>query len=140
MAESEASASQVLPPEPAPSEPPAPISISDILNDIVVLHQKEDNDKYTLDAIGTATHDSLRAKLVTWAMSGFPNAYPLMEVAVTPPTQCSDGVVRGLADYIVFCSGKTIQEHVALVQAKLVDIPVSFANMGYAITIVVSKA
>jgi hypothetical protein len=122
------------------SEPPPPISISDILNDVVVLQQKEAADKAALDAIGAATHDSLRSKFVTWATSGFPNAYTLMEVSVNPPAQCSDGVVRGLADYIVFCSDKTIQEHVALLQAKLVDMTVSFANMGYAIGIVVSKA
>lgn len=138
MAESETPA-PAFPPAPAPV-PPAPISITDILNDVVVIQQKETADKGTLDAIGAATHDSLRSKLVTWATTGFPNAYTLMEVAVSPPAQCSDGVVRGLADYIVFCSGKTIQEHVALLQAKLDGITVSFANLGYAIAIVVSKA
>lgn len=123
-----------------PAPPPAPISVTDLLNDVEVLQQKEAADKAALDAIGLATHDSLRPKLVTWALAGFPNAYTLMEVTVTPPPQCSDGVARDLTNYITFCSGKTIQEHVALLQEKLADMTVSFANMGYAIAIVISRA
>ena len=124
----------------APAPAPAPISLADIVNAVEVLRQKEAADKAALDSIGNASFESLRSKLVAWASQGFPNAYPLMEVAVTPPEQCSDGVVRTLTDYIVFCSGKTISEHVALLQAKLTDMTVSFANMGPAIAIVVSKA
>jgi hypothetical protein len=136
MAESESPSIDMLTPPP----PPAPISITDLLSDVEVLQQKEAADKASLDAIGTSTHESLRPKLVTWALAGFPNAYALMEVTVNPPPQCSDGVVRGLTDYIVFCSGKTIQEHVALLQEKLADMTVSFANLGHAIAVVVSRA
>ncbi len=127
-------------PVPEPSAPPAPISLADILNDIQVIQQKEAADKAALDSIGNSTADSLRPKLIAWALANFPNAYTLLEVSVTPPAQCSDGVIRNLTDYITFCSGKTIQEHVALLQAKLADMTVSFANVGYAIAIVVSKA
>ena len=119
--------------------PPPPISIADILNSVEVIQQKEATDSASLHAIGNATIDSLRNTLVNWARLGFPNAYTLMEVTVTPPAQCSDGVVRDLTNYITFCSGKTIQEHVALLQEKLVDMTVSFANMGHAIAIVVSR-
>ncbi len=125
---------------PEPSPPPAPISLADILNDIQVIQQKEAADKAALDSIGNSTAESLRPKLIAWALAGFPNAYTLLEVSVTPPAQCSDGVTRNLTDYITFCSGKTIQEHVALLQTKLADMTVSFANVGYAIAIVVSKA
>jgi hypothetical protein len=122
-----------------PPPPPPPISLSDIMNAIEVLQQKEATDKAALDAISTASAESLRPKLVSWAIAGFPNASTLMEVMVSPPPQCSDGVVRDLTSYITFCSGKTIQEHVALLQEKLADMTVSFANTGYAIAIVVSR-
>ena len=123
-----------------PPPPPPPISLSDIMNAIEVLQQKEAADKAALDVISTVSADSLRPKLVSWALAGFPNAYTLMEVTVNPPPQCSDGVVRDLTSYITFCSGKTIQEHVALLQEKLTDMTVSFANTGYAIVVVVSRA
>lgn len=123
-----------------PPPPPPPITIADILGTVEVLQQKEAADKAVLDGIGTTSAESLRSKLVAWALAGFPNASTLMEVTVNPPSQCSDGVVRDLTDYITFCSGKTIQEHVALLQEKLADMTVSFANTGYAIAIVVSRA
>jgi hypothetical protein len=123
-----------------PPPPPPPITIADILGTVEVLQQKEAADKAVLDGIGTTSAESLRSKLVAWALAGFPNASTLMEVTVNPPSQCSDGVVRDLTDYITFCSGKTIQEHVALLQEKLADMTVSFANTGYAIAIVVSRS
>ena len=129
-----------LQPEPPVPTPPPTISLSDIMNAVAVLQQKETADKTILDAIGGATFESLRPMLVTWATLGLPNAYTLMELAVAPPAQCSDSVVREIGDYITFCSGKTIDEHVALLQEKLTDIRVSYANLGYAIAIVVSKA
>ena len=121
------------------SDPPPPISIADLLSTVEVLQQKEANDKSTLEGIGAISSDTLRSKLVLWATAGFPNAYTLMEVVVNPPAQCSDGVVRNLTDYIAFCSGKTIGEHVEVLQAKVSGIAISFANLGYAIAIVVSK-
>jgi hypothetical protein len=121
--------------------PPLPtITIADILNEQQLVLQKEANDKSALEAIGSMTFDSLRSTLIHWASIGFPNAYTLMQVSITPPAVCSDGASRGLADYITFCSGKTINEHVNILQQKLPDMAVSFANMGSHIAIVVSRA
>lgn len=119
--------------------PPVVITIDDILNSAEVLRQKELADKSALDGIGSASLDSLRPTLIQWASMGLPNAYVLMSIPIAPPSVCSDGVSRGLADYITFCSGKSIADHVAELQAKLVGMTVSFANMGSAISIVVSK-
>ena len=123
----------------APPQPSPVITLADILNATELVQQKEVADKALLESIGNVTFESLRSKLIQWGVLGFPNAYTLMEVSVSPPQTCSDGVVRGLADYIVFCSGKTINEHVDVLQQKLPDMNVSFANMGGNIAIVVSK-
>ena len=124
---------------PAPSEPvpEPPLSIEDLMNDVAVLQQKEATDKSALDAIGSL---SIREKLVTWATLGFPNAWTVHEVYVQPPAQCSDGVARDLAGYIQFVSGKTIAEHVAVLQTRVTGIIVSYAWTGSAILVVVSKA
>lgn len=127
-------------PQPVAPEPEAPIQISDLLNDVAVVLQKEAADKSTLDGIAGMSSDVLRQKLVVWATQGFPNAYTLMDLTVQPPAQCSDGVVRDLAGYISFVSGKTLAEHVAALQARMSGITASFAWTGYAILIVVSKA
>lgn len=115
------------------------ISLADILNSAQVVLQKEANDKILLESIGTASLSDITSKLIVWATSGFPNAYPLFDIAIAPPAVCSDGVSRNLSDYIQFCSGKTINQHVQLLQDRMSDIIVSFANMGTSIAIVVSK-
>lgn len=122
-----------------PAPAPAPISINDILSSVEVLEQKEAADKGILEGIGAITFETLKSKLIQWAKTGFPNAYEIYQVNITPPNVCSDGVTRDLATYIQFCSGKTITEHVEVLQNKVTDMTISFANMGTYIAIVVSK-
>ena len=127
-------------PQPTPPAPEPPININDILNDIEVVKQKEASDAVTVAGIAGIGSDSLRQKLVVWATQGFPNVWTLMDITIVPPSQCSDGVARGLADYIQFVSGKTLAEHVAALQARLSGIVASFAWTGQSVLIVVSKA
>lgn len=131
---------QIDDPNYVPPPPPPPIGITDLLNSVQVIAQKEADDKILLEGISTIPFDTLRTKLISWAVAGFPNVYEIHQISISPPTICSDGVARTLADYIVFCSGKSISEHVAGLQEKVADIVVSFANMGSYISIVVSKA
>lgn len=123
----------------APAPAPAPITLNDILSTVDLIEQKEAADKATLESIGTMTFETLKAKLVQWAKAGFPNAYEIYQVHILPPTVCSDGTIREITDYIQFCSGKTIHEHVSVLQAKVTDMVISFANMGSYIGIVISK-
>lgn len=121
-------------PEPLPT-----ISIQDILSSVEVSQNQEASDKAKLEAIGVISFETLRASLLQWAIRGFPNAYTIYEIPMSAPNVCSDGVTRNLPDYIIFCSGKTINEHVDVLQQRLVDITVSFAYSGAAILIVVSR-
>jgi len=116
---------------------PSPLSIADLLADQSVLEAKEQEDGRLFAAIGTLT---IKPSLLQWARQGFPNAFCVHEIPVQIPSICSDGVTRSLADYIVFCSGKTIHEHVALLQSTLLDIVVQFSYTGSTIQIVVFKA
>jgi hypothetical protein len=109
------------------------------LNSVEIVKQKEAADKLLLEGIGAISHEDLKTKLLAWASSGFPNAYEIHQLVITPPARCSDGVVRGLSDYITHCSGKCITEHVAVLQSKVTGMNISFANMGSHIAIVVSK-
>lgn len=123
-----------------PPPPPDVLSLADLLTDQSVVLMKEQADKALLESIGTQTVSNLRPKLVEWVLKGQPSAFPILSLDIRPPARCSDGEVRGLADYIEFCSGKTINEHVSLLQAKLTDIQISFANIGGLVTIVVLRA
>ena len=118
---------------------PEILTLADLMSDTQIVLAKEQADKSLLESIATQSVQSLRPILVEWVMKGYPNAYPLLRVDIHPPAKCSDGEVRNLTEYILFCSGKTIHEHVAALQTKLPDINVSFANFGGITTIVVSK-
>jgi hypothetical protein len=124
----------------APPPPPDILTLSDLLNDQSVLVAKEQTDKTLLETIGAQTVSNLRPKFVEWVLKGRPSAFPLLSLDIQPPPCCSDGVTRDLADYITFCSGKSIAEHVALLQAKLPDITVSFANIQGKVAVVVVTA
>lgn len=119
--------------------PLPPITIDDLLNSTSIIIKKETDDKLALEGIGTIPYDALKTKLLAWAAAGFPNVYEIHRVSIIPPTVCSDGVSRDLPTYIQFCSGKTIQEHVAILQDRVVGMVISFANVGGYISIVVSK-
>jgi hypothetical protein len=126
---------------PPPPPPPSPITLDDILNATQVVAQKELADKARLDAIGGISIEFLRNALIQWGALGFPNAYVIWELTIAPPPVCSDGVVRTLNDYIPFCSGKTLSEHTAVLQAKVAsDIQIGFTNLGGSIGIVVTRA
>lgn len=121
---------------PIPEPLPDILTLDDILSAQELVVQKEANDKVILETIGTQSAVSLKPKLVEWVLKGKPAAFPIMDLSVTPPSRCSDGEVRDLTEYIRFCSGKSIHEHVDALQAKLVGITISFANIGGRITIV----
>lgn len=120
--------------------PPPTITLTEILSEQQVLLQKELNDKATLESISQLSIETLRAKLIAWAVAGLPNAYEIHRVTITPPSACSDGVVRNLADYVVFCSGKTMAQHVAPLQITLPDIQVGFVSTPPVISVVVTTA
>ena len=115
------------------------ISLSDILGATEVIRQREEADKTNLNSIANISFENLRTSLIRWAAAGFPPAYTVYEVPISAPDVCSDGVRRDLTDYIVFVTGKSIQEHTSVLQARIVDIVVSFAYSGSSILIVVSK-
>ena len=105
-----------------------------------VLRATEQEHKNLLESIDTLSFDYIRARLIQWATNGFRNAYPIHEIYLTPPPLCSDGVARNLSDYIEFVSGRTIADHVAVLQSRMPDMTVSFAYTGQSIIIVVSKS
>jgi hypothetical protein len=120
--------------------PPPPIRLEDILGSQQLLVAQESADKGALESIGTVSYDTLKPRLIQWAATGFNNAYTIYEVPMRAPPLCSDGASRSLQDYIEFVSGKTIADHVAVLQARLPDFVVSYAYSGSSILVVVSRS
>ena len=119
--------------------PPDILSLDDILNDTSVKQAKEEEDRQALLSIGAQSPQALRPALLQWARQGFPAGYPIMTISIQLPTLCSDGECRCLEEYIHFCSGKALFDHVQDLQAKLTGMTLGFVNMGSYLNIVVSK-
>jgi hypothetical protein len=124
--------------------PPTPgpfyiITLNELVSSQEVLLKKEANDKIIADTIDNPNVVELRAKLLQWATLGFPDAFAVFSVTVTPPPVCSDGVTRSLYDYIQFCSGVSIADKLTSLQSKLQGIQVLNSYSGNTITIHVSK-
>jgi hypothetical protein len=115
------------------------LSLDDILNDTIVKQAKEEEDRQTLLSIGSQSPQALRPTLLQWAAQGFPDGYPIITINIQPPTLCSDGKCRCLEEYIQFCSGKKLFDHVQDLQAKITGMTLGFVNMGSYLDIVVSK-
>lgn len=124
--------------------PPAPpayiITLDELLASQEVLRKKEAEDKMIIDTIDSPNVLDLRAKLLQWATLNFPDAFPVFSVNVNPPQVCSDGVTRGLYDYIQFCSGMSIAEKLKSLEARLQGIQVLNSYSGNTITIHVTKS
>lgn len=122
--------------------PPKPdiLSLEDLISDSEVLAQQEQKHKTDIEGISSMTTTSLKPVLLQWAKQGFPGLFEIYRLTITPPTVCSDGIVRTLGDYIEFCSGKPLHEHVDELKKKLTGMDVGFVNYGSYISIVVSKA
>ena len=120
--------------------PPDILTMADILGEQSVLLAKEQADRDAIRSIGTTSVVGLKPVFVEWASKGFPDNYPLLTIQVSPPSICSDGVARSLPDYIVYCAGNPLSHYIDLLQAKLPDIRVAYANLGGSIAAILSRA
>jgi hypothetical protein len=118
------------------------IRLSDILADTEVLKQKELQDRQIVDALENPDFTHLRQKLIQWTTAGFPHAFPVFSITVTPPQSCSDGVVRSLIDYVSYVAGMSIETKLKKLEAKLEGIKIlnSYSETAKTITVHVAKA
>lgn len=121
--------------------PPIPdvLTMADILGSHSVLVAKEQADGDAIRSFGTVSVVGLKPVFIEWASKGFPDNYPLLTVQVVPPPVCSDGVARSLPDYIEYCSGTSLAHQIGLLQAKLPDIRVAYANLGGSLAAILSR-
>ena len=132
------SGSNMTPMTPLPPVPDV-LTMADILGEHSVLVAKEQADGDAIRSFGTMSVLGLKPVFVEWASKGFPDNYPLLTVQVSPPPLCSDGVARSLPDYIVFCAGNPLSYYIEILQAKLPDIRVAYANLGGSLAAILSR-
>jgi hypothetical protein len=104
-----------------------------------VLVAKEAADRATLSPLVNPTRESYRPQLFAWASAGFPGIYVVQSFTFTPPSVCSDGVVRDVVGYTWYLLGVEIGGVLANIQSMLTGIVVSYSFQGNTLRIHVSK-
>ncbi len=122
--------------------PPKPyiVSLEELLESRSAVTQKEAEDKSIVATFFNPNGDDLRPKLFEWASLGFPTIYSLQSLSITPPVTCSDGVARGLTQYVEYLLEKTISERLATLQAKMPGLELTISHSAGTITLHVSRS
>jgi len=105
-----------------------------------VIVAKESADRARLAPLLNPTRESYRPQLFAWASAGFPGIYVVQSFTFTPPSVCSDGVVRDVVDYTWYLLGVEIGGVLATIQSMLTGIVVSYSFQGNMLRIHVSRA
>lgn len=121
---------------------PAPViaTMDELMASHAVLVAKEAADRATLAPLVNPTRESYRPQLFAWASAGFPGIYVVQSFTFTPPSVCSDGVVRDVVGYTWYLLGVEIGGVLATIQSMLTGIVVSYSFQGNTLRIHVSKA
>ena len=125
-----------------PTGPAYLITMDDLMEIHSVIIQKQVTDASSLQTMFNPAQADLQNNLVGWASQSFPVNYVLTSVQITPPTVCSDGVIRNFLQYILFCMGLTnLADAVATLQSQVLGINVSYTlSDPFTISLVVSKS
>lgn len=114
-------------------------SLSDILGEQAIVCRREEADTLEINRIANMDPEDMRAKLLDWAMKGLPAQHSILELTMPPPIKCKDLVTRTMPEYVLYISGKTVEQHVAELQAKFVDILAGFTYTPNTLIIHVTK-
>jgi hypothetical protein len=115
------------------------IDIAELLASRGAVKVQEDADRATLLPLFDQTRELLRPQLFAWAAAGFPGIYVVQQFTVSPPAICSDGVTRGIYEYVVYLLGQEMGPIIATIQALCTGIQISYSFAGNTLRIHVSK-
>lgn len=125
--------------ESGPTPAPLVADINELMASFEVIKNQEAADKAALVVLVNETRETLRPALFTWAAAGFPSIYVLQQFTISPPSICSDGVSRGVADYIGYIVGQDMGQIIATIQALCVGVTISYSFAGNVLRIHATK-
>ena len=124
-----------------PAEPtPVIATMDELMSSHAAIVSQEATDRATLSPLLNPTRESYRPQLFAWASAGFPGIYVVQSFTFTPPSVCSDGVVRDAVGYTWYLLGVEIGGVLATIQSMLTGIVVSYSFAGNTLRIHVSRA
>jgi hypothetical protein len=123
-----------------PIEPPIIASIEELVKSYEATIAQETQDRQILQALLTPSRELFRTQLFQWAGRGFTSRYAIHSFTLTPPSVCSDGIVRTFPGYIDYClDGKTMGHITETMASLMPGIEVSYSIIGNTAFIYVSR-
>lgn len=113
--------------------------IAELVTEHDRLLQKEAADRAIVDTIEFPDTIALKARLVEWANNRFADGFSIFSITIDPPMVCSDGINRGLFEYIAYLAGVPIGEKMARLSAKLKGMYLQCSYSGNTVTFHVFK-
>lgn len=124
-----------------PIEPPIIASMEELVKSYEATIAQETQDRQMLQALLTPSREVFRTQLFQWAGRGFTDRYCIHSFTLTPPSVCSDGVVRTFPGYIDYCLDGKNMGHITETMASLMPgIEVSYSIVGNTAFIYVSRS
>ena len=121
-------------------EPPHIATLDELMASHAVVVAQEAADRALLSPLLNPTREAYRPQLFAWAAAGFPGIYVVQSFSFTPPSVCSDGVVRDTVAYAWYILGTDIGTVLATIQSMLTGIVASYSFEGTVLRIHVSRA
>ena len=94
-----------------PTGPTGPFyiaTIDQLVSQQSVALAQETADRAALLPLTNPGSHNFNPALQAWASAGFPAAYPVVSLTLTPPSPCSDGTTRtSVYDYVSYLTGGT---------------------------------
>ena len=120
----------VLPIVSAEVVPTPPITIEELMDSYDAKVAQEELDKTTVCNMINESSDSLRIVLLQWASLRFPDAYIIKRISLNIPSICSDGVIRTVSEYFMYCLGSDMVTLLEKFKEKVqgIDFGYSFEN------------
>jgi len=106
-------------------EAPHIATLDELMASHAAIVAKENTDKQTLSVLNSNLRDLFRAPLFQWAAAGFPDIYIVKTFTILPPPICSDGVTRGMYEYINYCLDSNLDTIMDNIRLRLTGITLS---------------
>lgn len=87
----------------------------------------------------TPNTTTLNASMTAWVTAGNKPVYVILSIKLSPPSKCSDGVVRGLYEYISWLINVDVGAQTRSISASFPGKDISYSVSGATLRLHVSK-
>ena len=92
-----------------------------------------------LTVFKTPNMATLNTSMAAWATAGSRPVYVILSITLSPPSKCSDGVMRGLYDYISWLINVDVSAQTRTISAMFPGKDISYSVSGNVLKLHVSK-